>query len=62
MPIAHKLLLVQFCGNDSDWLQDEDIVGIIKAAPLPAMIDQVWLAYPEWISEYDHEVTWKQIR
>ena len=59
---CHKLLLVQFCGNDSDWLQDEDIVGIITAAQLPAVIDQVWLAYPEWISEYDHEVTWKYIR
>lgn len=59
---CQKLLLVQFCGNSSVWLQDEDIIGIITSASLPAVIDQVWLAYPEWISEYDHEVAWKQIR
>ena len=57
-----KLLLVQFCGQDSTWLQEEDIVEIITLARLPGMIDQVWLACPKWISEYDHEVAWKHIR
>ncbi len=59
---CQKLLLAQFCGNGSSWLQDEDIVGIITSARMPTIIDQVWLAYPEWISEHDHEVAWKQIR
>ena len=59
---CQKLLLVQFCGDGSGWLQDEDIVEIIKSAPLPQMIDQVWLACPEWVSDYDHEVTWEHVR
>ena len=59
---CQKLFLVQFCGHGSDWLQDEDIVEIIKSAPLPEVIDQVWLACPEWVGEYDHEVTWEHIR
>ena len=59
---CQKLLLVQFCGDGSDWLQDEDIVEIIKSALLPKTIDQVWLACPEWISEYDHEVIWEHVR
>ena len=59
---CQKLFLVQFCGHGSAWLQDEDIVEIIKSAPLPEVIDQVWLACPEWVSEYEHEVTWEHIR
>ena len=59
---CQKLFLVQFCGYGSDWLQDEDIVEIIKSARLPDMIDQVWLARREWVSEYDHEIAWEHIR
>ncbi len=59
---CEKLFLVQFCGHGSDWLQDEDIVKIIKSAQLPGVIDQVWLAYPEWVSEYDHVIAWEHIR
>lgn len=59
---CQKLFLVQFCGDDSGWVQDEDIVEIVKSAPLPKMIDQVWVACPEWISEYEHKVTWEHIR
>ena len=59
---CEKLLLVQFCGHASDWLQDEDIVEIIKSAQLPGVIDQVWLASAEWVSEYDHVIAWEHIR
>ncbi len=59
---CEKLFLVQFCGHGSDWLQNEDIVEIIKSAQLPGEIDQVWLASPEWVSEYDHIVAWEHIR
>ena len=57
-----KLFLVQFCGYGSGWLQDKDIVEITRSARLPDMIDQVWLARPEWVSEYDHEIAWEHIR
>lgn len=57
-----KLFLVQFCGDGSAWLQDEDVVELIKSAHLPVVIDQVWIACPEWVSEHEHAVTWEQIR
>ena len=43
-------------------LPDEDIIGIIQSAQLPEMIDQVWLAHPDWVSEYDYEIEWDDVR
>ena len=57
-----KLLLVQFHGDSSVMLPDEDIIGIIQSAQLPEMIDQVWLAHPDWVSEYDYEIEWDHVR
>ena len=59
---CQKLFLVQFFGDSSIWLQDEDIVGIIKSAHLPETIDEVWLAQQDWISQDDYEITWEYVR
>lgn len=54
-----KLLLVQFCGDDL--LDKEDFVKMIHSEQLPEVIDQLWLAKPDWVSEYDYETIWERI-
>ena len=56
-----KLLLVQFYGDGSVWLGDEEIIKIIQSAKLPTLIDQVWVAWEDWVSEYDYEIAWKRV-
>ncbi len=57
-----KLLLVQFCGEGSNMLFEEDLIEIIEAASLPPLIDQVWLACEEWKSDYYCRIKWERIR
>ena len=57
-----KLLLVQFFGNSSSILREDDIVEIIQSAKLPEMIDQVWLADQEWVNLNEYEIVWKRTR
>ena len=57
-----KLLLVQFYGDSSFILGEEDVIEIIRSVQLPEVIDQVWLAQPDWVSEYEYEVAWKHVR
>ena len=54
-----KLLLVQFCGDDL--LDKEDFVKMIHSEQLPEVVDQLWLAKPDWVSEYDYETIWERI-
>lgn len=53
-----KILLVQFHGENS-FLEEEKI---INEAKLPELIDQIWIAEPEWINDYDYIITWKLVR
>ena len=57
-----KLLLVQFHGDSSFTLDDEDVLEIVRSANLPAMIDQVWVARQGWVSEDDYELSWQHVR
>ena len=57
-----KILLVQFYGESSDLLSDEDIKGIVLSAQMPEMIDQVWVAREEWVGEYEYDIAWDRVR
>ena len=59
---CRKLFLVQFFGDSSGWLGDEEIVEIIESAHLPEMIDEVWVARQDWISLDDYRIAWEHIR
>ena len=59
---CRKLFLVQFFGDSSAWLGDQEIVEMIEAAHLPKMIDEVWVARQEWVSLNDYEIAWEHIR
>ncbi len=56
-----RLLLVQFFG-ETQWVMDEDVVGIIASASVPEEIDEVWVASQEWINEHEHRVIWERVR
>lgn len=56
---CQKLLLLEFYG---DYPIGPDIVDIIKEAPIPNVVDQVWLAYKEWVSGIDYETCWLRVR
>ena len=57
-----KFLLVQFHGDSSFTLDDDDMVEIIKSANLPEMIDQVWVAQQDWVSRDEYELSWQHVR
>lgn len=60
---GHKrLLLLSFVGDSSSGVIDEDLIGIVVAAQLPEEIDEMWVAYHNWISEWDYEFAWKRMR
>lgn len=59
---CRRLLVVQFFGSMADRVSDDDLVEIVRTAPIPSSIDEVWVAYAEWVSAYDYEVAWKRAR
>ena len=57
-----KFLLVQFHGDSSFTLDDDELVEIIRSANLPEMVDQVWVARKDWVSADDYELGWQHVR
>ena len=57
-----KMLLVSFCGECSRIMSEDDVLEIIESATLPHLIDQVWLAQENWVSEHNYEIAWLQVR
>ena len=57
-----KILLVEFYGDESSWIGDDDFIGIIQSAQLPEVIDQVWVARQECVSENGYEIAWQRAR
>ena len=57
-----KVFLVQFHGDGSFFLDDADLIQIVEEAQLPSLIDQVWIALQDWVSEYDYQITWQRVR
>lgn len=57
-----KLLLLTFVGDSSSGISVKDIGGLVVAAELPTEIDEVWVAYPNWTSQWDYEYAWKRMR
>ena len=56
------LLAVQFFGESRLDVYEEDLIDLIGKAELPDSIDEVWIAYHDWIDAYNHEVAWKCVR
>ena len=62
-PDHRKLFLVQFFGEVSVELGDEELIEIVRSAHLPDVIDEVWVARMEWINPYEPEViVWDRLR
>ena len=59
---SRKLFLVQFFGEGSFWLGDEEAADIVRSAELPEAIDEVWVARQEWVALDEYEVVWDRVR
>jgi len=57
-----KIVVLEFYGTQAEILDDEDVIRIITEVHMPSAIDQVWVARPEWISEYDWKITFDRVR
>ena len=57
-----KFLLVQFHGDSSFTLDDDDMVAIIQSANLPGTIDHVWVAQKDWGTGDEYELSWHHVR
>ena len=57
-----KVVVLEFCGDTSMLLLEEDIRRIVKEGDLPPSVDQVWLGYPEWVSNSQTDVGYERIR
>jgi hypothetical protein len=63
--IAHqdhlKVVVLEFYG-DCNLLDEDDAKRMVTAVGLPALIDEVWVAQHEWISEWDYEIGYERVR
>lgn len=60
---CQRVLAVQFFGSMADArVSDEDLIEIVRTTEIPAVIEEVWVAYHDWVSESDYEVAWRQVR
>ena len=59
---CRKLFLVQFFGDGSFWLEDEEAADIVRSAELPEVIDEVWMARQEWVALDEYEIVWDRVR
>ena len=59
---CQKLFLVQFFGEGSFWLGDEEAADIVRSAEVPEAIDEVWVARQEWVDLDRYEVVWDRVR
>ena len=57
-----RLLLLTFVGDSSNGISNEDLSELVAAAELPPEIDEVWVAYHNWISQWDYDFAWKRMR
>ena len=60
---CRRVLVVQFFGSMADArVSDADLIEIVRTAEIPAVIDEVWVAYHDWVSASDYEVAWRHVR
>lgn len=59
---CRRLLAIQFFGEGSCWIDDGELLSMIKSADLPEEVDEVWVAYHDWVNAYEHEIGWACVR
>jgi hypothetical protein len=56
-----KILVLEFYG-DRSLLDEDDAMRMVQEAKLPALIDEVWVAQPVWVSEWNYEIGYERVR
>lgn len=61
---CRRVLAVQFFGSSwmADRVSDNELVEIVRTGEISTAIDEVWVAYHEWVSASDYEVAWRHVR
>ena len=61
---CRRVLAVQFFGSSwmADRVSDNELVEIVRTGEISTVIDEVWVAYHEWVSASDYEVAWRRVR
>lgn len=57
-----KILVLEICGESFLIPEPDTIDDIINQATLPPNLDQIWLAEPDWISDLNYSITYRQVR
>lgn len=56
-----RLVALQFFGDPWMPFEEEDVRQMIDFGELPNSVDEVWLAYHDWVSPDDYRIGWKPI-
>lgn len=56
-----KVVVLEFYG-DRSLLDEDDAKRMVGEVGLPALIDEVWVARPEWVSEWDYKIGYDRSR
>lgn len=56
-----KIFITELYG-DNDFFDHELIEKISVTIAIPLNIDQIWIGYPAWVTAYDYEIAYKQIK
>ncbi|TET44164.1 hypothetical protein E3J62_11110 [candidate division TA06 bacterium] len=56
-----RVLILEVYGNNT-CLSDSDVEDAICKAALPPCVSQIWLAYPEYIGEWDWRVAYRRVK
>ncbi|MFP4029618.1 MAG: hypothetical protein ACLFWL_17705 [Candidatus Brocadiia bacterium] len=59
-PEAVHIVLLQLIGDDTLVL-DEDVERMFAEADVPEAIDQMWVAYPEWVDAWNYRIAWRKM-
>jgi hypothetical protein len=56
-----KVVVLEFYG-DRSLLDEDDAKRMVAEVELPALIDEVWVAKHDWVSEWDYEIGYERVR
>jgi len=54
-----KIVVLEFYG---DFLSEETAKELVAQAEVPAVVDQVWVARPDWVSPFDWQIAYDRVR
>ncbi len=57
---CQKVVLLHIVGSSLWWLSEDDLQAVARRYK-PTSVDQVWLAYPEWVTDAEQETVYRKL-